>query len=110
MKTIQFLLINSEILKINKEPFTILIDDTGNIIHTIAKADLELFKMTNGQFPIKGIKSMLQVIYNPKTGEFYEDVGIDVRDNNKKYLNVRSDPLLILPDQTVAIFTPDIGC
>ncbi|MHA1250634.1 MAG: hypothetical protein ACTSRP_11640 [Candidatus Helarchaeota archaeon] len=101
---------SSKILKIKRDPFEISIDEGQSLIHAIAKADLKFHEITGGKFPIEGIKSMLQLVYDPKTGEFYDDVGIDVRDSNKKYLRVRLDPLMPIPNDSVAIITPDAGC
>ncbi|MHA1270297.1 MAG: hypothetical protein ACTSPY_10960 [Candidatus Helarchaeota archaeon] len=110
MNKVQISVMSSAILKMVKIPFQVSISDSENILHAIAKADLQLFEKTNGKFPIEDLKSMLQLIYDPESGEFYDDVGIDVRDESKKYINIRKDPTLELHNNIIAIFTPDAGC
>ena len=94
-----------------KDEFNVQIPDDGSTVDAIAAADRELFEILKDKpFPIQVLNNMLQLLWNPKTGEFYIDLGIDARDENKSWLPVANDPLYNLPNNSSVFLTPDAGC
>jgi len=56
------------------------------------------------------IRSILQLIWNARTNEIFEDIGIEARDGLQTWLPIRSDPLFKVPDGSTILMTPDPGC
>ncbi len=110
MKTIEFSVLNSKILKYMDSMF-LTVDDNANVIDIIATADQELTKILgNRPFPIDIFKNLLQLLYNPETDEFYGDVGVEARDQEKKWLPIVKDLSINIPDKSFIYLTPDAGC
>jgi len=110
LKSVSLTVLHDKILKIKGE-FKVQIPDNGNVIDAIAAADKQLEEALNGKpFPIKVLNNMLQLLWNPKTGEFYVDLGIDARDSENNWLPVANDPMFNLPDNSSVFLTPDAGC
>ena len=110
MKSIVLSVLHSKILKI-KDKFKVEISDDGNAIDAIAAADRQLKEILKGKpFPIKILNNLLQLLWNPKSGEFYVDLGIDARDSNKEWLPLADNPFFTLPDGSSIFLTPDAGC
>ena len=110
MKSITLSILHDKILRITKK-FTVEIADKGNIIDAIAAADRELKETLNDKpFPIKILNNLLQLLWNPQSGEFYIDLGIDARDANNEWLPIADDPFYILPNGSRVFLTPDAGC
>lgn len=57
-----------------------------------------------------GAKFLLQSLYNPETGEFFEDVCIESRGPGGEFLPLRAHPREPLPDQSSVFLWPDAGC
>ena len=110
MKNITLTILHDKIMKF-KDEFHVQISDNGSTIDAIAAADKQLFEILKGKpFPIKVLNNMLQLLWNPKNGEFYVDLGIDARDENQNWLPVADDPQYNLPDNSSVFLTPDAGC
>lgn len=110
MKTITLVVLHDKILKITNK-FTVEIPDNGNVIDAIAAADIKLKEtLGNKPFPIKILNNLLQLLWNPKSGEFYVDLGVDARDANNEWLPIADDPFYILPNDSRIFLTPDAGC
>ena len=54
--------------------------------------------------------SLISLLYNPETDEFYGDIGIEARDQDKKWLPIIKDLSLNIPDKSFIYLTPDAGC
>ncbi|MBN2149932.1 MAG: hypothetical protein JW839_00670 [Candidatus Lokiarchaeota archaeon] len=56
------------------------------------------------------IKSILQMAWNARTNEIFEDIGIEARDGAQNWLPLRNEPLTKVPDGSTILITPDPGC
>ncbi|MHA1893194.1 MAG: hypothetical protein ACTSX4_01710 [Candidatus Helarchaeota archaeon] len=110
MKKIELAILNSEIRAIS-ENFSLVIDDDADVVDIIAAADKKLFEILgNRPFPIDIFNNLLHLLYNPKTGKFYTDVGVEARDKDGKWLPIAEDTSIQVPDQSYIYLTPDAGC
>ncbi len=104
------MVLHDKILKITNK-FIVEIPDDGNVIDAIAAADLKLKEILgNKPFPIKILDNLLQLLWNPQSGDFYIDLGIDARTEDKEFLPLADDPFLNLPPSSSVFLTPDAGC
>ena len=110
MKEIKIDILASEIMEITKEPLTVAVEDDAEIVQAIAAADQIFARLSHGKFPIKNITSLLQLVWNPREWNFYEDMGIEIRDLAGNWIPLRGNPLLNLPPGTSVKLTPDAGC
>lgn len=110
MKTVFLSILHNKILKI-KENFQIELPDNGNVIDAIAAADRQFKEILKERpFPIEILHNLLQLLWNPKSGDFYVDLGIDARDADNKWLPIADEPFFNLPHNSRIFLTPDAGC
>jgi len=97
-------ILDETILKI-MDLFQVDIPDMGTIIDGLAAVDKQLKSLVKGDPP----ERLLQLIWNPQTGEFYVDVGIEARDINSEWIPLMSDPLRLLPEGSTVLINPKAG-
>ena len=85
--------------------FQVDIPETGTIIDGLAGVDHQLKSLMKGEPP----ERFLQLIWNPETGDFYVDVGIEARDINSEWIPLMSDPLRLLPEGSTVLINPKAG-
>lgn len=110
MKDIIISVLASEIMEIAKDPIAVTVDDDADIVQALAAADKIFTKMHGGKFPIEELSSLLQLVFNPRTWEFYEDMGLEARAPDKTWVPLRGNASLNLPQGTDVKLTPDAGC
>ncbi|MFX1294559.1 MAG: hypothetical protein ACFFD2_06875 [Promethearchaeota archaeon] len=110
MKEISISVLASEIMELAKEPIKVTIDDNADFVQAMAAADLLFAKLHGGTFPIKTISSLLQLVFDLRTWNFYEDMGIECRTSDGGWIALRDTPNLNLPPGTDIKLTPDAGC
>ncbi|NHI93938.1 MAG: hypothetical protein EAX96_15725 [Candidatus Lokiarchaeota archaeon] len=110
MKTIEFSVLNSEIRNIIETMF-LQLDDEADIIDIIAAGDRKFSEILgNKPFPIDIFQNLMHLLFNPETEEFYEDIGVEARDSKGKWLSIRRNPSINVPDKSFIYLTPDAGC
>jgi len=87
------------------DTFQVDIPDKGTIIDGLAAVDQKLKSLMKEEPPEK----LLQLIWNPETGDFYVDVGIEARDINSEWIPLMSDPLRSLPAESTVLINPKAG-
>jgi len=97
-------ILDETILKI-RDIFQVDIPDTGTIIDGLAAVDQQLKSLMKGEPPEK----LLQLIWNPETGDFYVDVGIEARDINSEWIPLMSEPLRLLHEGSTVLINPKAG-
>ena len=97
-------ILDETILKI-RDTFQVDIPDEGTIIDGLAATDQQFKSLMKGEPP----ERLLQLIWNPQTGEFYADVGIEARDINSEWILLMSDPLRPLPAGSTILINPKAG-
>jgi hypothetical protein len=54
--------------------------------------------------------SLLHILYNPKKKQFYKQIGISVYTTEKKFINLREDPLQILQNKSTVYLNTQGPC
>ncbi len=95
-------------------------DPPRSILDLIAECDLEYrdLMQRNGKkippnaFMDSKIQTALQLLWNPDQEVFYDDVGVEARQNNAESTSIPidTDPYMFLPDDCWVVLTPDAGC
>lgn len=110
MKRINLAILHPRIFEITSDPITVEVDEAADVVQVIAAADLHFALMTKGFFPIENISSLLQLVWDVKNWNFFEDVGIDARDAAQNWIPLRLDPTASLPTGATVTLNPDAGC
>lgn len=110
MKSVVLSVLQEKVLRI-RDKFNVEIPDDGSTIDAIAVSDKKLKEILKDQkFPINNMNNLLHLLWNPKSGKFYEDLGIDAHGPNNEFLPIEKDPFLSLPNDSIVYLTPDAGC
>jgi len=109
MKAITLIVRQAEITRLFPNGFQLILDNNASSLDAIKIADNEIIKR-HGNFPVKGFKSLLQMVYHPFEERFYKQVAIQAQTKSNIFLNVRENPKLPLPSNTVIILVPQGGC
>jgi hypothetical protein len=108
MKRIKLKIQEYSINRIVGNELELLVHEDANVIDVINEADKII--RSKGKFPSEYYKSLLHWVYNPVKGKFYEQTGINAYTASQKFLNVRNDPKMKLPNDTTIILIPEGGC
>jgi len=109
MKQIALIVRQAEISKAFPNGLQLLLEDNASTLDTIRAGDEEIKKKC-GNFPVKGFKSLLQMVYHPYENRFYKQVAIQASIKSKPFLNIRENPKMPLPNETTIIVIPQGGC
>jgi hypothetical protein len=107
-----------QIRKILRFPRIISFSRPITVIDLIAEMDHEYFELCKKNdsldttFMDSKIRTFLQLLWNPNTGEFYDDIGIEGRIEG---VQGESFPIekqwdFVIPDNSRIILIPDAGC
>ncbi len=105
--------------KVVKMPRVMSLPDDAHIIDIISTLDQEFHEKTRNDGPAhtmdfqdKKVKSLLQMLWNPKEEKFYNDVGIEARTPfpDLKALPVDTNWKFSIPSGANLILTPDPMC
>lgn len=110
MKKISVQILHPNILELIDEPIAVSIDEKADIVKIISDADDKFSQITKGSFPIENLSSLLQLLWDVKNWEFFEDVGIEARTSNGAWIPLRADPDLVIPPDADIKLNPDAGC
>ena len=109
MKKVTLIVRQTEINKIFPNGLQFLLEDNASTLDAIRAVDEEIRRKC-GNFPVKGFKSLLQMVYHPYEDRFYKQVAIQASIKSKPFLNVRENPKMPLPNETTIILIPQGGC
>ena len=111
MKKITISILDPSIKRILGGNVEVTIDDDGDFLDAIAKLDEHYwkkpFRAKRGEIEIV---SILQFIWDARENKIFDDVGIESRDASNKWLPVKENPFMSLPNGTTLLVTPDAGC
>ncbi len=106
--------------KILKTPIEMKLPPEGTILDIIGNLDREYQQLIKEDglnhvedFLDDRIYSLMQLLWNPATAEFYEDVGVECRTNpdlGSDSVPIEVNPFISLGDGDWAVLTPDAGC
>jgi len=99
----------TQISKIFPSGFQLQLEDNASIIDAINIVDEEIKKKC-GNFPVKGCKSLLHMVYHPNENRFYKQVAIQAHAKSQPFLNIRENPKTPLRNGTTIILVPQGGC
>ena len=103
MKRTKLIIRDPDINKILGNELELWLDEKANIIDVLKKVDAMILE--RGEFPVKGCKSLLHMTFHPIEHRFYRHVGLSAHSNTESFLDVRGNPSLKLPDNTVIVLT-----
>ena len=109
MKRVTLIVRQPEISKAFPNGLQLLLEDKATTLDAIRAADEEVKKKC-GNFPVKGFKSLLHMVYHPYEDRFYKQVAIQALTKARPFLNVRENPKMLLPKDTTIILIPQGGC
>lgn len=99
MKSLTIIIRQTEISKLFPEPLQLLLKDDASILDAIEAVDVEIKKKCL-RFPVKNRRSLLQMVYHSNENRFYKQVAIQASSESAKFLNVRENPKMPLPNET----------
>jgi hypothetical protein len=108
MKRIILKIQEPSVNKIVGNELELVLRDGASIIDLIKEADKII--RSKGRFPSRYYESLLHCVYNPVEERFYEQTGINAYTASQKFLDVRNNPKMELPDGAIVILLPDGGC
>jgi hypothetical protein len=85
------------------------LEDKASVVDIIKAAD-QAIKQKCNEFPVKGFKSLLHMVYHPYEDRFYSQVAIQAYTKSNLFLNVRENPRTSVPDETTIVLVPQGGC
>lgn len=103
MKKVKLILRDPDLNKMIDSELELLLDEQASIVDVIRKVD-EII-CGKGEFPIKDCRSLLQLTFHPTEQRFYKHVALTAYSKAQRFLNVREDPNLKLPDNTVIVLS-----
>jgi len=109
MKRVTLIVRQTEISRVFPSGFQLLLEDNVSTIDAIRVADEEI-KRKCGQFPVKKYRTLLHMVYHPHENRFYKQVAIQAHADSKQFLNIRENPKMPLPNETIIILIPQGGC
>jgi len=101
MKKVTLILRDPDINRMLGDRFELLLDDEANVVDVIRRMD-EII-LGKGEFPVKGFKSLLHLTFHPVEKRFYTHVALTAYSHSERFLDVRGNPALTLPDGTVVV-------
>jgi len=109
MKRVTLIVRQTEVSRVFPSGFQLLLEDNASAIDAIRAGDEEIKKKC-GNFPVKGFKSLFQMVYHPYEDRFYKQVAIQAHAKSKPFLNIRENAKMPLPNETTIILIPQGGC
>jgi len=94
--------------KIIGSKLELLLPDEANVIDAIDEVDKII--SSEGKFPSEHYRSLLHWVYHPIEERFYKQAAITAYAQPREFLNVKSNPKMILPDGAVVFVLPDGPC
>jgi hypothetical protein len=101
VKRVRLILRDPDLNKILGNELDLSVDSSATVVDVIRKVD-EII-LGKGRFPIAGCKSLLHLTYHPFEKRFYRHVALTAFSRTERFLNVRGNPELVLPDETTVV-------
>lgn len=101
MKKVTLILRDPDINRMIGTQIELSLHDRANILDMIQKVDKIIGE--KGPFPVEGFKSLLHLTFNPVENRFYEHVALTAYCRSQRFLNVRANPTLILPNRVTVV-------
>jgi len=101
LKEVTLVLRDPDINRMIGSELELSLDEKANILDVIKRVD-EII-LAKGEFPVKGCKSLLHLTFHPLEKRFYKHVALTAYSQSERFLDVRANPDLTLPDGVVVV-------
>jgi len=101
MNRVRLILRDPDLNKMVGNELELAMEHSANIVDVIRKVDEIILE--KGNFPIAGCKSLFHLTYHPFEKRFYRHVALTAYSQSERFINVRDNPKLILPDETTVV-------
>ncbi|MFB0567924.1 MAG: hypothetical protein ACETVM_05020 [Candidatus Bathyarchaeia archaeon] len=101
VKRVRLVLRDPDLNKMVGNELDLSLGDSANIVDVIRKVDEIVLE--KGRFPIVGCESLLHLTFHPFEKRFYGHVALTAYSRSERFLNVRGNPKLTLPDETTVV-------
>jgi len=101
MKRVRLILREPDINKAVGNELELLLDEQANVIDVIKKVD-EIVS-SRCRFPVEGGRGLLHLTFHPLEQRFYKHVALTAYSRSERFLDVRKNPYLTLPDGAVIV-------
>lgn len=101
MKRVRFILRDPDLNKILGSELNLTLENSANILDVIRKVDEIVAEKET--FPFEGCKNLLHLTYHPLEKRFYKHVALTAYSKSERFLDIRSNPELTLPDETTIV-------
>lgn len=101
MKRVRLILRDPDLNKMVGNELELSLEESTNIVDVTRRVDETILEKR--RFPIAGCKSLLHLTYHPFEKRFYRHVALTAHSKSERFLNVRGNPELILPDETTVV-------
>ncbi len=101
MKRVKLILRDPDLNKMVGNELRLAMNHSANIVDVIRKVDEIILE--KGKFPIEGCESLLHLTFHPFEKRFYNHVALTAHSKMERFLNVRNNPELVLPDETTVV-------
>jgi len=98
MKKVRLLIKEKDINRKVRNEFLLFLYDNATILYAIDKIDWVIRRKVD-KFPVKEFESLLHMTYNPKERRFYEQVIMHASTPTSKFVNIRQNVGMKLPDE-----------
>lgn len=111
MKKVKISILDPALRPFIPDDTQVMVDDDADFIDILARIDETYMKRTiKAKRGAAIIRSILQLVWNARTNEIFEDIGIEARDSSRGWLPLRNFPQSNVPDNSTILITPDPGC
>lgn len=108
MKRVLLYIQQYSINKLIGNELELLLHDNANVIDAIAEVDSVI--LSKGKFPSNYYHSLLHWMYNPVEERFYKQVSIIAYIGPGRFLNLRENPKMSLPEGLIIHVNPEGPC
>ncbi|MHA1731153.1 MAG: hypothetical protein ACTSU5_04385 [Promethearchaeota archaeon] len=110
-KRVQVDIGESAFQQLANRPKSVEVPADATVVEVLAELDRRVSKLP--VHPRKyhlGARCLLQLVWDPATGEIFEDVGIEARTASHEMIPLREHPATVIPDGSTLFLWPDAGC
>lgn len=111
MKTIKIDVGDHHFRKMFADAVPVQVEDDATLLHVIAALDEKIIDHPNKPPELMfGAKCVLQLVWDPVSGQVYEDVAVEARTKDNAWIPLLDNPTMVLPDEASVFLWPDAGC
>jgi len=109
LKAVTMIIRQSSVSRVFPSGLRLSFGDDASILDVINAVD-QMIREKCGEFPVKGFKCLMEMVYHPIEGRFYNQVAVQAYAKSGMFLSVRENPRMPIPDEATIILVPEGGC